>query len=164
MAPLSKVWSPFRIHPTRPSPGKGRCSSGRWSLSYTFSMFTPRIGCPECRICFLHSTWCAGLLLLWYYLFWLPITPLRQFLPNSITVVAGLPLASAWWLVKSPLYTDHLVGSLSDCLLSMTSPQTNSSSGSDATAHMSEEVKDAGRYVPIAIAWGYFVSSHNAQP
>ncbi|KAJ5706745.1 hypothetical protein N7488_006546 [Penicillium malachiteum] len=27
---------------------------------------------------------------------------------------------------------------------------------SDATAHMSEEVKDAGRYVPIAIAWGYF--------
>ncbi|KAJ5874910.1 uncharacterized protein N7529_003340 [Penicillium soppii] len=26
---------------------------------------------------------------------------------------------------------------------------------SDATAHMSEEVKDAGRYVPIAIAWGY---------
>ena len=32
--------------------------------------------------------------------------------------------------------------------------------GSDATAHMSEEVKDAGRYVPIAIAWGYFVSLH----
>jgi amino acid transporter len=30
--------------------------------------------------------------------------------------------------------------------------------GSDATAHMSEEVKDAGRYVPIAIAWGYFVN------
>ncbi|KAJ5091052.1 hypothetical protein NUU61_005922 [Penicillium alfredii] len=28
--------------------------------------------------------------------------------------------------------------------------------GSDATAHISEEVKDAGRYVPIAIAWGYF--------
>ncbi|CAG7944155.1 unnamed protein product [Penicillium salamii] len=28
--------------------------------------------------------------------------------------------------------------------------------GSDATAHMSEEVKDASRYVPIAIAWGYF--------
>ncbi|KAJ5089554.1 hypothetical protein N7532_008238 [Penicillium argentinense] len=28
--------------------------------------------------------------------------------------------------------------------------------GSDATAHMSEEVKDAGRNVPIAIAWGYF--------
>lgn len=28
--------------------------------------------------------------------------------------------------------------------------------GSDATAHMSEEVKDAGFYVPIAIAWGYF--------
>ncbi|KAJ6020725.1 hypothetical protein N7540_006229 [Penicillium herquei] len=27
---------------------------------------------------------------------------------------------------------------------------------SDAAAHMSEEVKDAGRYVPIAIAWGYF--------
>ncbi|KAJ5801763.1 uncharacterized protein N7518_003831 [Penicillium psychrosexuale] len=27
---------------------------------------------------------------------------------------------------------------------------------SDATAHMSEEVKDAGRYVPIAIVWGYF--------
>ncbi|KAJ5579983.1 GABA permease [Penicillium hispanicum] len=27
---------------------------------------------------------------------------------------------------------------------------------SDATAHMSEEVKDAGRNVPIAIAWGYF--------
>ncbi|KAI9039205.1 putative GABA permease [Aspergillus affinis] len=27
---------------------------------------------------------------------------------------------------------------------------------SDATAHMSEEVRDAGRYVPIAIAWGYF--------
>ncbi|KGO58310.1 Amino acid/polyamine transporter I [Penicillium expansum] len=27
---------------------------------------------------------------------------------------------------------------------------------SDATAHMSEEVKDAGFYVPIAIAWGYF--------
>lgn len=28
--------------------------------------------------------------------------------------------------------------------------------GSDATAHMSEEVKDASRSVPIAIAWGYF--------
>jgi amino acid transporter len=28
--------------------------------------------------------------------------------------------------------------------------------GSDATAHMSEEVKDAARNVPIAIAWGYF--------
>ncbi|KAA8650323.1 hypothetical protein EYZ11_008184 [Aspergillus tanneri] len=27
---------------------------------------------------------------------------------------------------------------------------------SDATAHMSEEVRDAGRNVPIAIAWGYF--------
>ncbi|EEA19151.1 GABA permease, putative [Talaromyces marneffei ATCC 18224] len=27
---------------------------------------------------------------------------------------------------------------------------------SDATAHMSEEVQDAGRNVPIAIAWGYF--------
>ncbi|KAF3390615.1 hypothetical protein F1880_009395 [Penicillium rolfsii] len=27
---------------------------------------------------------------------------------------------------------------------------------SDACAHMSEEVKDAGRYVPVAIAWGYF--------
>ncbi|EED17336.1 GABA permease, putative [Talaromyces stipitatus ATCC 10500] len=27
---------------------------------------------------------------------------------------------------------------------------------SDATAHMSEEVKDAGRSVPVAIAWGYF--------
>ncbi|KAK1142404.1 hypothetical protein N8T08_007956 [Aspergillus melleus] len=27
---------------------------------------------------------------------------------------------------------------------------------SDATAHMSEEVRDAGRYVPIAIVWGYF--------
>ncbi|KAJ5817380.1 hypothetical protein N7447_009613 [Penicillium robsamsonii] len=27
---------------------------------------------------------------------------------------------------------------------------------SDATAHMSEEVKDAGRYVPMAITWGYF--------
>ncbi|KAJ5173413.1 hypothetical protein N7492_006006 [Penicillium capsulatum] len=27
---------------------------------------------------------------------------------------------------------------------------------SDATAHMAEEVKDAGRNVPIAIAWGYF--------
>lgn len=26
--------------------------------------------------------------------------------------------------------------------------------GSDATAHMSEEVRDAGRYVPIAIVWG----------
>lgn len=25
-----------------------------------------------------------------------------------------------------------------------------------ATAHMSEEVKNASRYVPIAIAWGYF--------
>ncbi|KAJ6129380.1 hypothetical protein N7512_002160 [Penicillium capsulatum] len=25
----------------------------------------------------------------------------------------------------------------------------------DATAHIAEEVKDAGRYVPIAIAWGY---------
>lgn len=33
---------------------------------------------------------------------------------------------------------------------------SNSLVGSDATAHMSEEVKDAGRYVPIAIAWGYF--------
>lgn len=30
------------------------------------------------------------------------------------------------------------------------------SAGSDAAAHMSEEVKDAGRSVPIAIAWGYF--------
>lgn len=28
--------------------------------------------------------------------------------------------------------------------------------GSDAMAHMSEEVTDAGRNVPIAIAWGYF--------
>lgn len=28
--------------------------------------------------------------------------------------------------------------------------------GSDATAHMSEEVKDAARNVPIAMAWGYF--------
>ncbi|KAL1864671.1 hypothetical protein Plec18167_009671 [Paecilomyces lecythidis] len=27
--------------------------------------------------------------------------------------------------------------------------------GSDATAHMSEEVRDASRYVPIAITWGY---------
>ncbi|KXG46872.1 Amino acid/polyamine transporter I [Penicillium griseofulvum] len=27
---------------------------------------------------------------------------------------------------------------------------------SDATAHMSEEVKDASRNVPVAIAWGYF--------
>lgn len=31
----------------------------------------------------------------------------------------------------------------------------NRSAGSDATAHIAEEVKDAGRYVPIAIAWGY---------
>ena len=29
-------------------------------------------------------------------------------------------------------------------------------SGSDASAHMSEEVKDASRNVPVAIAWGYF--------
>ncbi|KAF7591834.1 hypothetical protein BBP40_001031 [Aspergillus hancockii] len=27
---------------------------------------------------------------------------------------------------------------------------------SDATAHMSEEIKDAGRYVPIAITWSFF--------
>ncbi|KKK27214.1 putative GABA permease [Aspergillus rambellii] len=30
------------------------------------------------------------------------------------------------------------------------------SMSSDATAHMSEEVKDAGRNVPMAIAWGFF--------
>ncbi|KAJ5592033.1 uncharacterized protein N7459_002402 [Penicillium hispanicum] len=55
-----------------------------------------------------------------------------------------------------------IYGSLSES----TAWQHNSSSdlwahtlaGSDATAHMSEEVKDAGRYVPIAIAWGYFVN------
>ncbi|KAB8228245.1 GABA permease [Aspergillus alliaceus] len=29
---------------------------------------------------------------------------------------------------------------------------------SDATAHMSEEVRDAGRYVPMAIAWGFFTN------
>ncbi|KAL2829432.1 amino acid/polyamine transporter I [Aspergillus cavernicola] len=29
---------------------------------------------------------------------------------------------------------------------------------SDATAHMSEEVSDAGRNVPLAIAWGYFTN------
>ncbi|KAE8377711.1 amino acid/polyamine transporter I [Aspergillus bertholletiae] len=29
---------------------------------------------------------------------------------------------------------------------------------SDATAHMSEEVRDAGRYVPIAIVWGFFTN------
>ncbi|KAF9888612.1 hypothetical protein FE257_008544 [Aspergillus nanangensis] len=29
---------------------------------------------------------------------------------------------------------------------------------SDATAHMSEEVRDASRYVPLAIAWGYIVN------
>lgn len=28
-------------------------------------------------------------------------------------------------------------------------------SGSDATAHMAEEVRDAGRYVPISIFWSY---------
>jgi amino acid transporter len=28
--------------------------------------------------------------------------------------------------------------------------------GSDATAHMAEEVRDAGRYVPISIFWSYF--------
>lgn len=27
--------------------------------------------------------------------------------------------------------------------------------GTDATAHMAEEVRDAGRYVPISIFWGY---------
>jgi amino acid transporter len=27
--------------------------------------------------------------------------------------------------------------------------------GSDATAHMSEEIKDASKYVPLAITWGY---------
>lgn len=30
--------------------------------------------------------------------------------------------------------------------------------GSDATAHMSEEVKDASRYVPLAIVWGYIAN------
>jgi amino acid transporter len=30
--------------------------------------------------------------------------------------------------------------------------------GSDATAHMSEEVSNAGRNVPLAIAWGYFTN------
>ncbi|PYI13087.1 amino acid transporter [Aspergillus japonicus CBS 114.51] len=30
---------------------------------------------------------------------------------------------------------------------------------SDATAHMSEEIKDAGRYVPIAITWSYFANA-----
>ncbi|KAE8140358.1 amino acid permease-domain-containing protein [Aspergillus pseudotamarii] len=29
---------------------------------------------------------------------------------------------------------------------------------SDATAHMAEEVRDAGRYVPIAIIWGFFTN------
>ncbi|KAB8256560.1 GABA permease [Aspergillus pseudonomiae] len=28
----------------------------------------------------------------------------------------------------------------------------------DATAHMSEEVRDAGRYVPIAMVWGFFTN------
>ncbi|PYH88762.1 amino acid transporter [Aspergillus ellipticus CBS 707.79] len=30
---------------------------------------------------------------------------------------------------------------------------------SDACAHMSEEIKDAGRYVPIAITWSYFANA-----
>ena len=30
------------------------------------------------------------------------------------------------------------------------------SQGSDATAHIAEEVRDAGRYVPISIFWSYF--------
>ncbi|KAF8847927.1 amino acid transporter [Acephala macrosclerotiorum] len=30
--------------------------------------------------------------------------------------------------------------------------------GSDATAHISEEVRDAGRYVPISIFWSYIVN------
>jgi amino acid transporter len=33
---------------------------------------------------------------------------------------------------------------------------TDITQGSDATAHMSEEIKDAGRYVPIAITWSFF--------
>ena len=32
---------------------------------------------------------------------------------------------------------------------------TNTCVGSDATAHMSEEVRDAGRYVPISLFWSY---------
>jgi amino acid transporter len=32
----------------------------------------------------------------------------------------------------------------------------NGSTGSDATAHIAEEVRDAGRYVPISIFWSYF--------
>lgn len=35
-------------------------------------------------------------------------------------------------------------------------PKLISLTGSDACAHMSEEIKDAGRNVPVAMYWGYF--------
>lgn len=35
---------------------------------------------------------------------------------------------------------------------------TNNTTGSDATAHMSEEIKDAGRYVPMAMFWAFIIN------
>jgi amino acid transporter len=50
-----------------------------------------------------------------------------------------------------------IYGSLSMChAFCYTISILTNTSGSDACAHMSEEVKDAARNVPIAIAWGYF--------
>ncbi|CAG8252025.1 unnamed protein product [Penicillium olsonii] len=51
----------------------------------------------------------------------------------------------------------HNGGNWSSMGISLMIGQISAIYGSlNATAHMSEEVKDAGRYVPIAIAWGYF--------
>lgn len=38
-------------------------------------------------------------------------------------------------------------------------PYPTNSIGSDATAHMAEEVRDASRYVPISLFWSYFGNS-----
>lgn len=52
-----------------------------------------------------------------------------------------------------------IYGCLSACALTNSEKATLTTTGSDATAHMSEEIKDAGRYVPIAITWSYFANA-----
>jgi amino acid transporter len=42
------------------------------------------------------------------------------------------------------------------CVIRYHKISANESTGSDATAHMAEEVRDAARYVPISIFWSYF--------
>src|SRR5689334_24093971 len=47
------------------------------------------------------------------------------------------------------------IASLSVCLCVRARVDINFNSGSDATAHMAEEVKDAGRNVPRAMVWSF---------